>query len=87
LAVARSKGILFYLLTLNVLIGFFGCLMLIFLMKTEHDFYCKRWSENARHQADGKPIFLMFLANKKEYSYGHYWDCGYRKLLFTKKKQ
>ena len=25
-----------------------------------------------------------FVANKKEYSYWHHWDCGYRKLIKPK---
>jgi len=58
LADARSKGILFYLLTVNVLIGFLGCLMRNSQLKDKFECYSYVYSGNATHQADGKPIYL-----------------------------
>ena len=81
LEVARSKGILFYLLIGMFWLVFLAAWCLHVNRKIKLECYYNYCFENARYQADGKPMTWGFVANKKEYSYWHYWDCGYRKLL------
>ena len=54
--------------------------------KVKLECYINKSTENDKHQADGKPMNWDFVANKKEYSYWHHWDCGYRKLIKPKKQ-
>ena len=80
-AEARSKGILFYLLIGLFWLVFLAAWCLHVNRKIKLECYYNYCFEKARYQADGKPMTWGFVANKKEYSYWHYWDCGYRKLL------
>ena len=80
-AEARSKGILFYLLIGMFWLVFLAAWCLYVNRKIKLECYYNYCTETARYQADGKPMTWGFVANEKEYSYWHYWDCGYRKLL------
>ena len=64
LAEARSKGILFYLLIGMFWLVFLAAWCLHVNRKIKLECYYNNCFENARYQADGKPMTWGFVANK-----------------------